>query len=160
MIVVDIISIANFHAHLQVISRPQSSQRLWDLCTKNLGQRIYRSKGFFYLCSRDDIALLWNQAASGINLEIVGYWRAGILEDEDNRLDEMERAVFREQLANKSGRFGDRQCHLTVIGDKTQVDQFTESLIGCFLTEGEIARWQSGEEFPDPWPDNIVTRAH
>ena len=28
MIVVDIISIANFHAHLQVISRPQSSQSM------------------------------------------------------------------------------------------------------------------------------------
>ncbi len=140
--------------------RPFHPQRLWDLCSQHLGQQIYRSKGFFYLCSRDDVALLWNQAAAGINLELVGYWRAGILENKDNRLDEMERAVFREQLANKPGRFGDRECHLTVIGDRTQVDQFTDSLMQCFLTEGEIARWQSGEDFSDPWPDNIVTRAH
>ena len=140
--------------------RPFHPQRLWDLCSQHLGQQIYRSKGFFYLCSRDDVALLWNQAAAGINLELVGYWRAGILENKDNRLDEMERAVFGEQLANKPGRFGDRECHLTVIGDRTQVDQFTDSLMQCFLTEGEIARWQSGEDFSDPWPDNIVTRAH
>ena len=53
-----------------------------------------------------------------------------------------------------------RYCHRTVIGDKNQVDQFTESLMECFLTEDEILRWQSGETFPDPWPDNYVTRSH
>ena len=140
--------------------RPFHPQRLWDTCTRHLGQHIYRSKGFFYLCSRDDVSLLWNQAAAGINLELVGYWRAGILEDEENNLDEMEMEGLRERLAREAGRFGDRHCHLTVIGDKNQVDQFTESLMECFLTEDEILRWQSGETFPDPWPDNYVTRSH
>ena len=140
--------------------RPFHPQRLWDTCTQHLGQHIYRSKGFFYLCSRDDVSLLWNQAAAGISLELVGFWRAGILEDEENNLDEMEKEGLRQRLAEEPGRFGDRQCHLTVIGDKNQVDQFTESLMECFLTEDEILRWQSGEAFPDPWPDNYVTRSH
>ena len=139
--------------------RPFHPQRLWDTCTQHLGQHIYRSKGFFYLCSRDDVSLLWNQAAAGISLELVGFWRAGILEDEENNLDEMEKEGLRQRLAEEPGRFGDRQCHLTVIGDKNQVDQFTESLRQCFLTEEEILRWQSGEKFPDPWPENYVTRS-
>lgn len=140
--------------------RPFHPQRLWDTCTQHLGQHIYRSKGFFYLCSRDDVSLLWNQAAAGINLELVGYWRAGILEDEKVNLDESERKGLRERLKKEEGRFGDRHCHLTVIGDKHQVDQFTDSLVQCLLTEDEIIRWQAGEEFPDPWPEDYVTRTH
>ena len=139
--------------------RPFHPQRLWDVCTQHLGQHIYRSKGFFYLCTRDDAALLWNQAAAGINLEFVASWRAGILEDENNNLDEMEREGLRARLAEESGRFGDRHCHLTVIGDEKQVDEFTESLRGCFLTEEEIVQWQAGEAFPDPWPADYVSRS-
>ncbi|MEM6673922.1 MAG: GTP-binding protein [Planctomycetota bacterium] len=139
--------------------RPFHPQRLWDTCNQHLGQHIYRSKGFFYLPSRDHVSLLWNQAAGGISLELVGYWRAGILEDEDNGLDEDEREGLRERLANEPGRFGDRRCHLTVIGDRTQVDWFTNALSKCFLTDAEIEHWQSGGDFPDPWPDRYVTRA-
>ena len=140
--------------------RPFHPQRLWDVCTQHLGQKIYRSKGFFYLCSRDDVSLLWNQAAAGINLELVGYWRAGILDDEGYNLDEAEKQGLRERMAKEAGRFGDRHCHLTVIGDKHQVDQFTDALMQCFLTEEEIVRWQAGDEFSDPWPEQYATRAH
>ncbi len=139
--------------------RPFHPRRLWEVCTQHLGQHIYRSKGFFYLCTRDDVALLWNQAAAGINLELVASWRAGILEDENNNLDEAEREGLRERLAREAGRFGDRHCHLTVIGDESQVDEFTESLRACFLTDEEIVRWQAGETFPDPWPSDYVTRS-
>ncbi|MEM1225733.1 MAG: GTP-binding protein [Planctomycetota bacterium] len=140
--------------------RPFHPQRLWDTCNQHLGQHIYRSKGFFYLSSRDNVSLLWNQAAAGISLELVGYWRSGILEDEQNGLDEMEMEGLRKRLANETGRFGDRRCHLTVIGDKGQVDWFAESLRRCFLTEGEIEHWRSGGDFPDPWPDSYVTRSY
>ncbi len=140
--------------------RPFHPQRLWDTCNQHLGQHIYRSKGFFYLSSRDNVSLLWNQAAAGISLELIGYWRAGILEDENNGLDEMEMEGLRERLKKETGRFGDRRCHLTVIGDRSQVDWFAESLTRCFLTEDEIEYWQSGGEFPDPWPDSYVTRKY
>ncbi len=140
--------------------RPFHPQRLWDTCQHQLGQLIYRSKGFFYLASRDQFSLLWNQAAGGIALELAGYWRAGILEDENNGLDETEIQALKDFIAKNPGRFGDRRCHLTVIGDRSQVDRFTELLTECFLTEEEIEHWRSGGEFPDPWPDNFVTREY
>ncbi|MEM9339246.1 MAG: GTP-binding protein [Bacteroidota bacterium] len=136
--------------------RPFHPQRLWEVCHQYLDQRIYRSKGFFWLPTRDDISLLWNQAAGSINLELIGYWRSGVVEESNSGLMEMEIELLKERLAKESGRFGDRHCHLTVIGDKTQVDRFTEALKACFLTEDEIAHWQAGDEFPDPWPKNIV----
>lgn len=140
--------------------RPFHPQRLWETCHQYLGQRIYRSKGFFWLSSRDKLLLLWSQAAGAIGLELIGYWRSGIIEDKDNGLDKMEVELLKEKLAKESGRFGDRNCHLTVIGDKTQVDAFAEALEHCFLTEEEIKHWQSGGEFSDPWPKNIAKLAY
>ncbi|EOU2860905.1 TPA: cobalamin biosynthesis protein CobW, partial [Escherichia coli] len=52
-------------------------------------------------------------------------------------------------------RFGDRRCHLTIIGRSDEVHDFTSALINCFLSEEEIVWWQSGGIFPDPWPANI-----
>lgn len=136
--------------------RPFHPQRLWTVCHQYLDQKIYRSKGFFWLPTRDDISLLWNQAAGGINLEVMGFWRHGVLEDSNNRLTEMELELLKERLAKESGRFGDRHCNLTIIGDEDYVDQFTDALKSCFLSEDEIQHWQAGDEFPDPWPQNIV----
>ncbi|MEM6312758.1 MAG: GTP-binding protein, partial [Planctomycetota bacterium] len=80
---------APYHLATRVIKddRPFDPQRLWDTCQKQLGQHIYRSKGFFYLPTRDNVSLLWNQAAGGIDLELVGYWRAGIVDDPKSNLD-------------------------------------------------------------------------
>lgn len=136
--------------------RPFHPKRLWEVCHKYLDQRIYRSKGFFWLASRDKHSLLWNQAAGSINLEIVGSWRSGIVEDKNHGLSEMEIAKLKEILAKETGHFGDRHCDLTVIGDKSQVDRFTNALKLCFLTDKEIALYNNGHKFEDPWPKNIV----
>ena len=68
----------------------------------------------------------------------------------------MRHKHLEEKLEKESGRFGDRHCDLTVIGDKTQVDSFTSSLKSCFLNDEEIQLWENGHEFDDPWPKNIV----
>ena len=136
--------------------RPFHPERLWDICHKYLDKRIYRSKGFFWLASRREHSLLWNQASGGINLELMGTWLAAIFENKNNGLLEEEMKLLEERLANETGRFGDRCCDLTVIGDKDQVNQFTEKLKSCFLTDNEIKQWKNGIEFKDPWPKKIV----
>ena len=136
--------------------RPFHPERLWDICHKYLDKRIYRSKGFFWLASRREHSLLWNQASGGINLELMGTWLAAIFENKNNGLLEEEMKLLEERLANETGRFGDRCCDLTVIGDKDQVNQFTEKLKSCFLTENEIKQWKNGIKFKDPWPKKIV----
>jgi len=136
--------------------RPFHPKRLWAVCQQYLGDKIYRSKGFFWMASRDKHALLWNQASGSIVLEINGTWRAGVVDDKNHGITEMEIAHLKKQVAKYDSRFGDRHCDLTVIGDQTQVDTFTEALKSCFLTELEIQQWFSGHEFEDPWPTNIV----
>ncbi len=137
--------------------RPFHPQRLWEVCHQHLDKGIYRSKGFFWLATRDKFSLLWSQSAGGIALEIHGSWRAGIVEDENHGISEMEIELLKEQLSKEHGRFGDRRCDLTVIGDATKVGSFAEALESCFLTEKEIELWRSGHIFDDPWPTRIVT---
>ncbi|MEM9850676.1 MAG: GTP-binding protein, partial [Pseudomonadota bacterium] len=50
--------------------RPFHPQRLWDVYNKFLGMGIYRSKGFFWLPTRDNLMLLWNQTGGRVGLEI------------------------------------------------------------------------------------------
>lgn len=136
--------------------RPFHPQRLWDACQRFLGTGIHRSKGFFWLPSRDDVALLWNQAAGSIGLELISFWKAGVLAHADSRLDRQERAALEQQVRGAHPLFGDRRCELTVIGASEQLDPFVEALRRCFLTPGEIRRWQGGGQFDDPWPRRIV----
>ena len=136
--------------------RPFHPQRLWNVCHKFLDTRIYRSKGFFWMASRNSHSLLWNQAAGGINLELMGTWKIAIVEDKNNGLLDEELKLLKESLRNESGRFGDRCCDLTIIGDKNHVNQFTEKLKSCFLTSEELKKWEHGMKFDDPWPKNIV----
>ena len=64
--------------------------------------------------------------------------------------------LLKEKLENEPGRFGDRCCDLTIIGDEDQVTHFTEKIQSCFLTKKEIIEWRNGHKFKDPWPKNIV----
>lgn len=137
--------------------RPFHPQRLWDTCHHFLGTGIYRSKGFFWLPGRDDLALLWNQAAASINLDVVSFWKAGVLSHRDAPLSKEERALLRQQMQQQwPGRFGDRRCRLTVIGRRAELDNFVDALTACFLTEAEIAFWRAGNVFTDPWPVQMV----
>ncbi|WP_287882507.1 MULTISPECIES: GTP-binding protein [Paracoccus] len=65
--------------------RPFHPQRLWRVYNHALGTGIHRSKGFFWLPSRDRLQLLWNQTAGSIGLEIVNYWKIAALEDAGGR---------------------------------------------------------------------------
>jgi len=136
--------------------RPFHPQRLWDACQRYLGKGVHRSKGFFWLASRDDLALLWNQAAGSINLEFVSYWKAGVLAHEDSGLRPEERQRLEQQLASQCAEFGDRRCRITVIGEEKEVGDFTAALQRCFCSEEEIAYWKQGGTFLDPWPTRVA----
>lgn len=137
--------------------RPFHPQRLWDVYNRFLGLGIYRSKGFFWLPSRDNLVLLWNQTAGSVGLEIVNYWKICALEDESLNLSDWEVQAMQEKLTGMHPDFGDRRCKLTVIGQEAELDTFVEALMGCFCTKEEIAAWQAGVTFEDPWPKTVST---
>ncbi|MEM0944453.1 MAG: GTP-binding protein, partial [Pseudomonadota bacterium] len=85
--------------------RPFHPQRLWQVYNEFLGQGIYRSKGFFWLPTRDRLQLLWNQTAGSVGLQILNYWKIAALEDESLNLTPAERAEIRRRLEGTSPEF-------------------------------------------------------
>lgn len=137
--------------------RPFHPQRLWDVYNKFLGIGIYRSKGFFWLPTRDKLVLLWNQTGGSVGLEILNYWKIATLEDDSLNLSDWEKEAMRAKLVEAHPDFGDRRCQLTVIGDALQLDEFVDALKTCFCTDDEIRSWKNGEKFVDPWPKTVAT---
>ncbi|MEM6760099.1 MAG: GTP-binding protein [Pseudomonadota bacterium] len=137
--------------------RPFHPQRLHKVYTQALAVGIYRSKGFFWLPTRDNLMLLWNQTGGSLGLEIVNYWKISALEDDSLNLSEWEKQAMRAKLTEAHPDFGDRRCQLTVIGDALDLDAFVAALQTCFCTEAEIATWKAGGDFVDPWPKTVAT---
>ncbi|WP_087018526.1 CobW family GTP-binding protein [Thaumasiovibrio subtropicus] len=137
--------------------RPFHPQRLWDTCHRYLTQGVFRSKGFFWMPTRDDVSLLWSQTNGSVGLEVVGFWRAPILDDESQKFTSEQYEMLKARVDSTESRFGDRRCRLTVIGQNEEVDQFVIALNRCFLTDDELVAWQNGEPFDDPWPQKVAS---
>jgi len=152
-------SVSDYEMGHQVIRdpRPFHPQRLWDCVMNHLSLGIYRSKGFIWLASRPELVLLWNQSGGSIDLELLAYWKAAILNDPGNRLLPEEIEYFRQQLHGAHPIFGDRSNELTVIGSHIERQHFVRKLESCFCSSKEIAHWQKGGTFPDPWPRKLKT---
>jgi len=135
-------------------ARPLHPQRFHDLYRERLGIGMFRSKGFLWFASRPAQVLLWNQAGGAMGLEFIGTWKAEVLA-KDTRLLAEEKAALAGTLAEKHPLFGDRSCELTLIGHERDLEVFGNEMLQCFCTGQEIEHWQSGGDFPDPWPANL-----
>ncbi|MFY1637223.1 CobW family GTP-binding protein [Solwaraspora sp. WMMB335] len=137
--------------------RPFHPQRLWDTYTTKLPQTLYRSKGTFWLPTRDDQVLLWNQAAGGINLEFMAYWKAGVLAHDEGRLSAAEIAHLQTKMAGSHAVFGDRRTQLTLLGVEAETRAFLTELEACLCTPDEVEAWRAGRPFDDPWPTQFAS---
>jgi G3E family GTPase len=135
--------------------RPLHPRRLWTLYREQLGQGIYRSKGFIWMPSRDRDVLLWNQCGGLIDLELTAYWKAALVTNPDNKLLDSELERLRTMLQGCNPVFGDRACEVTIIGTQRDRDIFVPQFSSCFCTPEEIRAWQQGEAFDDPWPRTL-----
>lgn len=111
--------------------------------------RLLRSKGFFWLASRPQIAGLWNQAGGVAQYGAAGmFWSA--IPHEEWPIDDEERAGI---LKNWQEPFGDRRQELVFIGQHLDKKQILAALDNCLLNDEQFAR---GEEYwltlPDPFP--------
>ncbi len=132
---------------------PVHPQRFYELYRDRLGLGIFRTKGFLWFASRPADVLLWNQAGAAMGLELLGTWRAAAVAD--SRLLPEERQHLESLLQGAHPIFGDRNCELTVIGTERDRNIFCPEMQACFCTPDEVAQWQQGETFPDPWAKNL-----
>jgi G3E family GTPase len=136
---------------------PFHPQRLWDLMhTEWLREhgRVLRSKGYFWLASRMDIAGSWGQAGGVMRHGGAGAWWAAV--DEAEWPDEEEaRADIMDKLHDNGAPapWGDRRQELVFIGTDLDEAALVAQLDACLLTDAEMAAGPDAwAALPDPFP--------
>ncbi|MBS4198344.1 GTP-binding protein [Bacillus sp. FJAT-49732] len=107
---------------------------------------VIRAKGFFWLATRNDMAVLLSQAGTSITVQAAGHWIAAYPEN--------ERAIIFEEkpelLDNWDATYGDRMIELVFIGIEMDRNLIESQLDKCLLTDDEmLADWK---KIYDPLP--------
>ncbi len=122
----------------------------WNEWLTGFPQEIVRSKGFFWLATRPDMAGLISQAGSSIIFQGAGQWIAALPKAQQKLVfaDDPELVGRWDQM------HGDRQTEIVFIGLDMDRDEIEEDLDDCLLTDEEMTMDWSG--FEDPLPKFVA----
>jgi G3E family GTPase len=130
---------------------PFHPERFWTFLNDQWPINIIRSKGVFWIASRPDEALNWNQAGGSLRVDKAGAWWCSMPYGERIRY-----AAFVDNQATIERRwdkqFGDRFNELVIIGQELDKQVVEVQLQSCLCTEKEIAAMKNGQRFKDRFP--------
>lgn len=116
---------------------------------ENFSLDVIRSKGFFWLATRNNICGLISQAGNSMQIQGAGDWIA-TLSEEEIALEMQEDPSLKERWHE----FGDRMTEIVFIGIEMNQNQITQDLDACLLTDYEMKLdWSA---FNDPLPQFTV----
>lgn len=129
--------------------RPFHPQRFAQFVAGDYLQNVLRSKGFFWLASRNDVGILWSLAGSVARIQPRGRWLAAVPKETwptDDDIQAYVQKYWDEQV-------GDRRQELVFIGIELDRPLLEDALNDCLLTDTEIALGEAvWREFEDPLP--------
>lgn len=135
--------------------RPFHPARFWDFIHTEW-EGLLRSKGYFWLASRYNIAATWSQAGGSAEFRPAGYWWGAVPSAQWPDDDEIWKAIAKEWEEPH----GDRRQELVYIGQNLPKEEMLLALNACLLTdvefEASIDKWSN---LPDPFPNWIDTAA-
>ena len=136
--------------------RPFHPARFAEALKTEWPGNVLRSKGFFWLASRNNFAGEWSQAGGIVRHGPAGiWWAAAPLEHWPQ--DPEYRARIEEEF---EGEFGDRRQEIVFIGQNLKPEETSEILDHCLLTETEMdAGPQAWKAFDDPFPKWFAEQA-
>ncbi len=134
--------------------RPFHPKRFWDFIhTEWPG--LLRSKGYFWLASRNDMIGLWSQAGGSAEYRPVGYWWATAPKERWPEDDETWKSILKDWQEP----YGDRRQILVYIGQDLPKDEMLEGLRRCLLDDRELAMGpEKWAKFRDPFPEWVDSR--
>ncbi len=133
-----------------VARRPFHPERFHEFLGQ-LGQygTLLRSKGYFWLATRNQFAGSWSQAGGIVRHGMAGLFWASV-SPEYWPEDEASREIIFEHWQEP---FGDRRQELVFIGQNLDEARMRKALDQCLLTDQEMDLGESGwKRFPDPFP--------
>jgi G3E family GTPase len=134
--------------------RPFHPLRFHQALQQDWEGNLLRSKGYFWLASRHDIAGTWSQAGGIVRHGPAGYWWSAV-----PRADwPQDESVIANIQSEFSGDYGDRRQEIVFIGQYLNPGAIERSLDACLLDDEEYAQgpaaWQA---YPDPLPNWVET---
>jgi G3E family GTPase len=132
--------------------RPFHPERFWNFVNRDFPSTIIRSKGLFWLASRQHQAVNWSQAGGALSAEGAGVWWDSMPYEERisyaSFIDNKE--VIEERWTKE---FGDRKNELVFIGQDMEQESILQQLENCLCTENEIELMKNGQHVgDDEWP--------
>ncbi|TVQ87584.1 MAG: GTP-binding protein [Chromatiaceae bacterium] len=130
--------------------RPFHPARLHAAMQQDWPGNLLRSKGFFWLATRPNLAGEWSQAGGLVRHGAAGYWWAAV-PAAHWPADADQRARIEAEF---DGPYGDRRQEFVFIGQHLDPAAMTARLDACLLDEEEFAAGPSHwRHLPDPFPD-------
>ncbi|MFP2926003.1 zinc metallochaperone GTPase ZigA [Pyxidicoccus sp. 3LG] len=127
---------------------PFHPARLWRFIHGSW-RGVLRSKGFFWLATRSDIAGLWAQAGGASSFEPGGLWWDAVPRSEWPDDAEARADIEREWV----GPYGDRRQEVVFITHDADHEELARQLEACLLTREEFARGPARwARMKDPFP--------
>ncbi len=114
---------------------------------ENMPIEIVRSKGFIWSARHNDIAILFSQAGSAVNISPLSYWVAALPHEQQQQIF-IHNPEVREDWDPE---FGDRKTQLVIIGIDLPKDEITKQLDECLLTDKEFNEDWHTFETPFDW---------
>ena len=135
--------------------RPFHPKRFWDFIhTEWPG--LLRSKGYFWIASRNDMIGLWSQAGGSAEYRPVGYWWATAPKTDWPDDDEVLGGILKDWQEP----FGDRRQQLVFIGQDLEKEKMLSILQRALLDDRELAMGPDlWENFRDPFPEWVTQPA-
>jgi G3E family GTPase len=133
--------------------RPFHPERLWALLHEPW-DGVLRSKGFFWLATRNDVIGSLSQAGGACRHGPAGFWWAAQPREEWPEDDEIAAEIAADWYGEpEDAAVGDRRQELVMIGVDLDPARWSAKLDACLLTDDEYAlgpsHWAS---FADPFP--------
>ena len=136
--------------------KPFDPDRFWNYLQHDFPGTILRSKGLFWLASRPDQALVWNQAGASLKADSAGVWWSSMPYE-----SRIRQVAFVENIklieSDWDLNFGDRKNEIVFIGQNLDKKLIYSHLNECLANDKELAtsNWKLG--YQDEWP---VERAY
>lgn len=129
--------------------KPFHPQRFYTMMIEQGIEGLLRSKGYFWLATRMEMAGMWSQAGQSLVLEPVGYWYSALPKTEWPDDDETRSWIWK----NWEEPFGDRRQEIVMIGIDLDHQAIIDDLDTCLLTEEEMKlEPKYWELLEDPFP--------
>lgn len=125
--------------------RPFHPER-WFAWLNTFPQELVRSKGFFWLATRNNMAGLLSQAGSSLQFQGAGSWIASLSKSEQEMMIKEDSSV----ASRWDDVHGDRQTEMVWIGLDMDREEIESELDACLLSDEEMeSDWT---KFADPLP--------